>query len=272
MLITVFVFIGIEGASVYSRHARTRSDVGVATVLGFLAVLCLLVLVTMLSYGVLARPELAALPTPSLAGVMQAIVGPWGRVFISAGLLISVLGNYLSWALLAAEVLYSGARNGTMPAFLARTNPAAVPVAALWLSNLVIQAFIIATSFAEQTFTLALEMTSSMTLIPYLLVAGYGLRLSWGGDTYQAERRARSGDLVRAAIAVLYVAGMIWAGGMKFLLLSAMIYAPGTALYFRVRREQQATVFTSLERLAFGGVVVAALAGVYGLVSGAIAV
>ena len=46
MLVTVFVFVGIEGASVYSRYARKRDDVGVATVLGFLGVLCLLMLVT----------------------------------------------------------------------------------------------------------------------------------------------------------------------------------------------------------------------------------
>ena len=37
MLITVFVFLGIEGASVYSRFARKREDVGRATVIGFLA-------------------------------------------------------------------------------------------------------------------------------------------------------------------------------------------------------------------------------------------
>jgi arginine:ornithine antiporter/lysine permease len=97
MLVTVFVFVGIEGASVYSRYAKKREDVGVATVLGFLAVLCLLVLVTILSYGILLRPELSALPTPSMAGVLAAIVGPWGTVFIGVGLLISILGNYLSW-------------------------------------------------------------------------------------------------------------------------------------------------------------------------------
>ena len=38
MLITVFVFLGIEGASVYSRMARKREDVGRATVIGFLSV------------------------------------------------------------------------------------------------------------------------------------------------------------------------------------------------------------------------------------------
>ena len=64
MLVSVFVFLGIEGASVYSRYAKRRSDVGVATVLGFLGVLCILVLVTMLSYAVMHRPDLATRAIP----------------------------------------------------------------------------------------------------------------------------------------------------------------------------------------------------------------
>ena len=115
MLVTVFVFLGIEGASVYSRYAKKRSDVGVATVVGFLGVLCVLVLVTMLSYAVMRRPDLAALRNPSMAGVLEAVVGRWGAIFVSAGLIISVLGAYLSWTLLAAEVLFSAAENETMP-------------------------------------------------------------------------------------------------------------------------------------------------------------
>src|SRR5262249_57297526 len=115
MVVTVFLFVGIEGASVYSRYARNRADVGIATVLGFLGVLCLLILVTMLSYGVLPRSTLATLPAPSMASVLETIVGPWGKIFISIGLLISVLGNYLSWSLLAAEVVYSAAQNRTLP-------------------------------------------------------------------------------------------------------------------------------------------------------------
>ena len=39
MLVSVFVFLGVEGASVYSRYARNRRDVGVATVVGFAGVL-----------------------------------------------------------------------------------------------------------------------------------------------------------------------------------------------------------------------------------------
>ena len=272
MLVTVFVFVGIEGASVYSRYAKNRDDVGIATVLGFLGVLALLVLVTMLSYGILLRPELRALATPSMAGVLEAIVGPWGKIFISIGLLISVLGNYLSWSLLAAEVLHSAAVNRTMPSFLARENAKKVPAGALWLTNIVIQVFLLVTYFAEYVFTFALKMTSSMTLIPYLLVAAYGFKLAWTGETYGADPRGRAIDWIRGAIATIYAVGMIYAGGAKFLLLSALLYAPGTALFILARREQKKTAFTLVEGLLFGAIVIAAAVGLYSLATGTISI
>jgi arginine:ornithine antiporter/lysine permease len=272
MLVTVFLFVGIEGASVYSRYARNRNDVGIATVLGFLGVLCLLVLVTMLSYGVMLRPDLAALPTPSMAGVMEAMVGPWGKAFISVGLIISVLGNYLSWSLLAAEVVHSAAKAGTMPSFLAVENANGAPAAALWLTNAVIQTFLILTWFADYAFTMALKLTSSMTLIPYLLVAAYGLKLAWTGETYAADARGRRVDWMRSALATVYAAGMLYAGGAKFLLLSALLYAPGTVLFVLARREQGNAVFSAIEWLAFAVTVIAAIAGLYGLASGTISI
>lgn len=272
MLVTVFLFVGIEGASVYSRYARRREDVGIATVLGFLGVLCLLVLVTMLSFGVLPRADLAALPSPSMASVLETIVGPWGKIFISVGLLIAVLGNYLSWSLLAAEVMFSAAQNGTMPSFLARENESRVPAAALWLTNAVIQAFLIFSWFAEQAFTMALKMTSAMTLLPYLFVASYGLKLAWTGETYEGGGSARRIDGACAAIATVYTAGMLYAGGAKFLLLSALLYAPVTILFVIARREQGKPLFTRVEWLLFGLVVSVAIGGLFGLVTGDISI
>lgn len=272
MLLTVFVFVGIEGASVYSRYAKNRNDVGFATILGFLGVLSLLVMVTILSYGILLRPDLAALRTPSVAGVLSAIVGPWGAVFISIGLLISILGNYLSWSLLAAEVLFAAARSETMPKFLARQNKNESPVAALWTSNILIQIFLILTPFAEYAFSLTLKMTSAMTLVPYLLVAAYGLKLAWVGETYQSNPQERKGDLFRGAAATVYAVGMIYAGGLKFLLLSAILYCFGTIFFFLTRREQEQTTFALVEWPIFAAITVAAIIGICGLVTGALAI
>ncbi len=115
-------------------------------------------------------------------------------------------------------------------------------------------------------------MTSAMTLLPYLLVAAYGLKLAWTGETYAADSRSRGIDWTRGALATLYAAGMLYAGGAKFLLLSALLYAPGTILFALARREQGAAVFTRLEWLLFAVVVTAAVLGLYGLAVGAISI
>lgn len=272
MLVTVFVFVGIEGASVYSRYARRRQDVGIATVLGFLGVLCLLVLVTMLSYGVMLRPDLAALATPSMAGVMAQVMGPWGGLLVSIGLIISVLGNYLSWSLLAAEVVHAAARDGAMPSILAKDNKAGAPAAALWLTNIIIQAFLIVAWFAEEAFLLALKMTGVMTLAPYLLVAGYGVILAWTGQTYAEESETRTGDLLRAGLATIYAGLMIVAGGIKFVLLASLLYVPATLLFVVAMREQKVRLFTGVELVVFCIFVIGAALGWYGLASGTITI
>ncbi len=86
MLVTVFVFIGIEGASVYSRFAKERADVGKATILGFVIVTTLMVLVTLLPYAVMERADIAGTRQPSMAAVLESVVGPWGAIFVSVGL------------------------------------------------------------------------------------------------------------------------------------------------------------------------------------------
>jgi arginine:ornithine antiporter / lysine permease len=272
MLVTVFVFIGVEGASVYSRYAKKRADVGFATVTGFIGVLCLMILVTLLCYGVLTRPELGALRQPSMAGVLEAVVGPWGAKFVSAGLIISVLGAYLAWSLLAAEVPYSAARSDLMPEFLKHTNQNDVPSTALWLTNIIVQLFLIVTLFAEYAFDVALELTSAMTLIPYVLVAGYGLKLAQRGETYEVRPEERSRQRIIAAIATLYTLFMIIAGGLKFVLLSCILFAPGTLLYFMARREQNLRVFTPPEWVLFVAVLAGAVVGLYALATGAITI
>ena len=104
MLITLWVFIGVEGAVVVSARARNKRDVGRATLLAVLAALGVYLLVTLLSLGVVARPELAEMRNPSMAGLMVKMLGSWGDVVIAAGLIISVCGAYLSWTIMAAEV------------------------------------------------------------------------------------------------------------------------------------------------------------------------
>jgi arginine:ornithine antiporter/lysine permease len=63
---------------------------------------------------------------------------------------------------------------------------------------------------------------------------------------------------------------MIYAGGLTFLLLSAVLYAPGTILFVITRREQGQRLFTMPELVVFAVLAVGCLVGLYGLVSGEI--
>jgi arginine:ornithine antiporter/lysine permease len=273
MLVTVFVFLGIEGASVYSRFARERADVGRATILGFIIVTSLMVLVTLLPYAVLQRAEIAGMRQPSMAQVLEAVVGHWGAVFVSLGLLISVLGAYLAWSLICAEVLFVAAKTKDMPTVFARENANRVPSAALWATNIVVQIIVITTYWSRDAFALMLNLTSAMNLIPFLLVAAYGLQLANRGETYEVRSGERRRDLIIAGIATIYTAFLLYAGGVKFILLGAVLYAPGTALYFWARREQGKPAFTRIwDWMVFILAVIGAVVGLYALVTGYITI
>ena len=271
MLITVFVFIGIEGASVYSRFAQKRSDVGAATILGFVGVTGLMVAVTLLPYAALPQSTIGAVQQPSMAGVLEAVVGHWGAVFISIGVLVSVLGAYLAWSLICAEVLFAAAQSQDMPKLFAAQNRNRVPANALWLTNIVVSLFVISTYWSRDAFNFMLDMTSVTALMPYLLVAGYGVLLARSGVGYENAPDKRGRDQVFAWIAVIYTIFMFIAAGLKYVLLVTVLFVPGTIiLYFWARREQRAQLFTPIELIVFAVTVVGGLIGVYGLVSGTI--
>ncbi|MBD8147570.1 arginine-ornithine antiporter [Pseudomonas fluorescens] len=268
MLVTVWVFIGIEGASIFSSRAEKRSDVGKATVIGFITVLLFLMLVNVLSLGIMTQPELAKLQNPSMAAVLEHVVGHWGAVLISVGLIISLLGALLSWVLLCAEIMFAAAKDHTMPEFLRKENANHVPVNALWLTNAMVQLFLIITLFSASTYLSLIYLATSMILVPYLWSAAYALLLAVRGETYENALKERKKDLFIGAVALIYAIWLLYAGGTKYLLLSALLYAPGAILFAKAKRELGKPIFTNVEKLIFAAVVIGALVAAYGLYDG----
>jgi arginine:ornithine antiporter/lysine permease len=269
MLITVFVFLGIEGASVYSRFARKREDVGRATVIGFLSVLAVFMLVTLSSYGVMSQSELAGVAQPSMASVLESVVGEWGSILIRVGVILSVLGAYLAWTLMAAEILYIPAKSEDMPRFLAKQNAKGAPVVALVMAGGLVQLLLILLLFTSEALDFMLDLTAALALIPYLLAAGYALKLTITRETY-GDRRSLVPDMIVSALATLYTLFLVYAAGWDHLLLSCILYAPGALLYAKARRERNLALFTTAEAVLFGIIVLGAIAGVVSLATGTI--
>lgn len=268
MLVTVFVFLGVEGASVYSRYARDRADVGRATVLGFVSVLAVFASVTIVSYGIVPRARIAQMRQPSMAGVLEAAVGGWGAVLVSVGLIVSVLGAYLAWSLMAAEVLYVAAEDDDMPRFLRRVNRHDAPVNALVVSAVLVQVMLFVTMASENAFDFALNMTSALTLIPFVLAAAYALRLAITGEAHDTVPSRRRPEIVFAAIATIYTLFLLFAAGPRYMLVSFIVYAPGTVLFAMSRREQRRKVFSASEAATFAVAAVLAVIGVVAIIAG----
>ena len=272
MLVTVWVFIGIEGASIFSERARTRKDVGKATVLGFAGVLVLLVMVNLLSYGLMRQAELAGVSDPALGSILAAHVGDWGAKLIAGGLAVSVLGAFLSWTLLCAEILRLPALEHVMPRILGKDNSKGSPTWALLLTGVCTQAVLVYASGHSDAYDTMVYLASSLILLPYLWGAVYQVKLAATGETYEHDSSTKNKDLLVGMLATVYALWLLYAAGPVYLLYTAIFYTIGLVLYVWARREGRLRVFTPVEIGLALLILAAAVYAVVGLAQGTLSV
>jgi arginine:ornithine antiporter/lysine permease len=270
MLVTLWVFIGIEGASVYSARAARRSDVGRATLIGFAGALGIYVLVSLLSTGILTQTELAGLKVPSMAGVLEPLVGTWGAALVNLGLMISVGGAFLSWTLLCAEIPFTCGRDGTFPKWFGVENANGSPVNALWATNILIQLFLILSFFSKSAYQFFYFIASVAILPPYVLSGAYALKLALSGEGYRPGDGGRNWDIVVGALATLYGLWLVYAAGLNYLLMCAVLFAPGILVYMRARRERGEPPFVGFELILAILIALLAVVAVYLMWTGVI--
>ncbi|MDO4626446.1 MAG: basic amino acid/polyamine antiporter [Pasteurellaceae bacterium] len=224
MLITLWVFTGVEGASVLSAHAKRKSDVGLATVLGIIIALGLYVAITVLSLGILPRETIANLPNPSMADLLSSMIGNSGKIIITLCLIVSVLASYISWTMFSAEVPYRGSKQGAFPKILDKTNANGTPINSLWFTGLVVQFCLFLVLMTGKSYNTLLLISTSMILVPYFLIGAYLFKLA-------RQQNAKWYIKLTGLIASLYGLWILYAAGLDYLLLSVVLYVPGIALF-----------------------------------------
>ncbi|MDF2879911.1 MAG: arginine-ornithine antiporter [Clostridiaceae bacterium] len=249
MLVTLWVFIGIEGAVVISGRAKKRADVGKATVIGLIGTLIIYILISVLSLGVMSQENLSQLDTPSMAYALEHVVGRWGAIVINLGLVISLLGALLGWTLLAGELPYVAAKDGVLPKMFAKENVHGSPVNSLWVTNGLIEISLILTLFSSSTYQTLYTMATSAILVPYLFSGLYALKLSVTGETYDTNPAGRSKDLFLSAVSSIYATWLIYAAGMKYMLMVTILYAVGIFVFMRAKKERNEETFLSYEKI-----------------------
>ena len=158
-----------------------------------------------------------------------------------------------------------------MPAFLQKENKNGVPANALWVSNAAIQVFLVITLFSSSSYLSLLYLATSMILMPYFFSTVYAVMIALRSEGYTAADNAqRYKDLLIGLVAVVYSVWLLYAAGAKYLLLSALLYAPGALLYIKARRENQQPVFNNLEKVYLVAAVAGAVWAAIGLYTGSL--
>ena len=255
MLVTVWVFIGIEGAVVFSGRAKNKKDVGTATIIGLISVLLIYFLLTVLAQGIVIQNHISKLEAPSMAQILAYIVGDWGATFVNIGLIISVLGAWLGWTLLAGELPFIVAKDGLFPKWFAKENKNGAPMNALFITNVLVQIFLISMLFTKSAYHFAFSLAASAILYPYMFSAFYQVKY-----TIEHKLTATPKQWIIGILASIYAIWLVYASGIDYLLLTMLLYIPGIIVYVVVQKNNQKRL-TQFDYIFFSLIVILALIG-----------
>ncbi|MDE5839782.1 MAG: amino acid permease [Muribaculaceae bacterium] len=239
MLVTLWCFIGIEGAVVMSGRARRQSHVGKAGILGFLAAWILYVLVSVFCFGIMSRAELAGLEDPSVAYALKSICGDRAYWLVIISVIISISGGWFAWTIVTAQQPYSAATHGIFPKWLTDKKDTGSLRRSLLASSIIMQLFLFLVIMAEDVYLYALNITSLMVLPAYLFSGLFLLKTARTDyNDRLLKRHAKRGFAYAAGIGAactLFCIWMIYAAGIGLLLQALAFYVAGLPLYRRAR-------------------------------------
>lgn len=270
MLVTLWAFIGIEGAVVMSNRAKTQNDVGKATILGFVGCLAIYILLSLLPFGFMSQEQLAHIPNPSTAGVLEAVVGRWGAWLMNIGLLVSVLTSWLAWTMVTAEIPQAAAANGTFPRAFQTENENGSPSVSLWVTSIAMQLFMLLVYFSNNAWNTMLSITSVMVLPAYFASCAYLWKICEDGEYPGDIVYKRSGALITAILGSLYALWLIYAAGLNYLLMAVIIIALGIPVYMWASKENETRAFTRNEGILAWALIIIAVFALYAFSRGII--
>ncbi len=270
MLVTLWAFIGIEGAVVMSKRAKTPNDIGSATLLGFICCLGIYLLLSLLPFGYMSQEQLANIPNPSTAGILEEVVGRWGAWLMNIGLLVSVLTSWLAWTMVTAEIPQAAASDGTFPKAFQTENDKGSPSVSLYVTSIAMQLFLLLVYFSNNAWNTMLSITSVMVLPAYFASCAYLWKLCEDGEFPQNIVFKRSSALITAIIGSLYALWLIYAAGLNYLLMAVVIIALGIPVYIWACKENETKAFTRSEAIFAWSLIILSIFAIYAFARGII--
>ena len=236
MAIILWCFVGMEAASVLSGRAKSQKTVRLTIIISLLIVLAIYMLITFIAMSSVPADILSASDTPLALVLEQTAIGAAGGVIVKLGIMVSVLGASLSWIMLSVETLYVAALANVLPRIFKKVNQKGTPVNALLLTQGFTQIFLISILSPQlnETYLAAITIGTTLVLIPYLLSSLYAVKIA-----ILNRKNESLHHLVVAMLGTIYSIYVIFAVGIKYLILSVLFYAIGSLLFIKAKREQK---------------------------------
>lgn len=236
MAIILWCFVGMEAASVLSGRAKSQKIVRLTIIVSLLIVLGVYMLITFIAMSSIPADKLAASETPLALVLEQTAVGAAGGVIVKLGIMVSVLGASFSWIMLSVETLYVAAVDNVLPRIFKKVNKNGTPVTVLLITQGFTQIFLISilSPKLNETYLAAITIATTLALIPYLLSSLYAIKIAMIN-----RKRESFHHLIIALLGTIYSLYVIFAVGIKYLILSLLFYAIGSLLFIKAKREQK---------------------------------
>ncbi|MDR0299336.1 MAG: amino acid permease, partial [Streptococcaceae bacterium] len=229
LMVMIWVFVGIEGAAMMGDRAKKKSDAGRATILGLVSLLIIYITLSILPFGFMDQKTLANVSAPGLINILNAMVGGWGGSLMAIGLIISLLGAWLSWTMLPVEATSQLADQKLLPKWFGKLNKNNAPQNALMLTGVLMQVFIIMTYFAANAYNVFVYLCTAVIMICYALVGFYLMKLGF--------EEKKTSNIVIGLLAGVFQVVALWLSGWVFIWASAIIYVIGFAFFVIAKTE-----------------------------------
>lgn len=239
MTVTLWAFIGVEGAVVLSGRARNKKDVGKATLIGFLVALIIYMLLSILPFGAMSQAELAQVANPSTAGVLEHVVGAdWGEWLMSVGLIISVLAGWLAWTMLCAEIPMVAGQKGAFPKAFGRTNSKQAASVSLWVSSGVMQAAMLLVYFSNNAWETMYSISALMVVPAYITTTMYMAKICLNNEYQKYAKSGRTLALVSGIVGALFCVFILYASTFGYVALVPILMTCGLPIFIWARKEK----------------------------------
>jgi amino acid transporter len=233
ILLLVFAYGGFESGIVAASETKNpKRDTAFALLFAMLMTTVIYCLIQVVVIGVLPN---AATSTAPFADTMRVLIGPVGSTIAVLGVVISVFGWLMGFALMTPRILFAMAERHEIPAVFARVHPQfRTPYIAIVVNSIIALGLSLAGSFTE------LAAASAITRLSiYALVCGavLVLRRKWGPPE---GFRVFAAPVV-ATVAILLCAWLLTTRSFAQSWFLLVIIASGAAIWLGARSRHVTT-------------------------------